>query len=34
VCGYESLLAEGAIVRAEPETVRVADDLDIDALFG
>lgn len=34
VCGYESLLAEGAIVRAEPETVRVTDDLDIDALFG
>ena len=34
VYGYEHLLAEGAIVRAEPETARVADDLDIDALFG
>ncbi len=34
VCGYEALLAEGEIVRVEPETSRVADDLDIDALFG
>lgn len=34
VCGYESLLAEGEIVRTEPATAWGADDLDIDALFG
>ena len=34
VCCYERLIAEGAIALPVPVTARVAEDIDIDALFG
>lgn len=34
VCSYERLLADGAIAKPEPVTAKIADDFDIDALFG
>jgi len=34
VCCYEQLLAQGAIAKSEPDAAKVADDFDIDALFG
>ncbi len=34
VCCYEWLLADGAIAKPEPVIAKIADDFDIDALFG
>jgi len=34
VCSYERLLADGAIAKPEPASAKIADDFDIDALFG
>ncbi len=34
VCSYEQLLVDGAIAKPEPVTAKIADDFDIDALFG
>lgn len=34
VCCYEWLLAGGVIAKPEPATAKIADDFDIDALFG
>lgn len=31
---YERLLAQGAIAKAEPPAAKIADDIDLDALFG
>ena len=34
VCSYERLLGDGAIAKPEPAAAKMADDFDIDALFG
>jgi len=34
VCCYEQLLAQGMVARAEPQGANIAEDFDIDALFG
>lgn len=34
VCCYEQLLAQGAIAKPEPAAAKIAEDFDIDALFG
>ena len=34
VCSYERLLGDGAIAKPEPSAAKIANDFDIDALFG